>query len=179
MRQSLIIQLLEHLVICASSIMLEGLFVPYGQSLGRTIEKTLRVVEQCPHDFSLRSKASISGTLSRMKRRGIIERKGSKKKTIWRITREGKKHFLSGVNFKLPPEDGRSRLVMFDIPERERNKRDWLRSRLLACEYSPLQRSVWVGKRPLPQELFKELKERKLISCVHVVGLDNTCAITA
>lgn len=179
MGQSLIAQLLEHLTICASSMILEDFFVPYGQSLGRTIQKTLRVAEQCPHDFSFRSRASISCTLSRMKRKRMIERKGSKKKTIWRITREGKKHFQSGTNFKLPPEDGRSRLVMFDIPERERNKRDWLRNRLLACEYVPLQKSVWVGKRPLPQELYKELKEKKLISCVHIVGLDTTCAITA
>ncbi len=75
--------------------------------------------------------------------------------------------------YSLPPKDGKPRLVIFDIPEDERGHRDWIRSRLLSCDYVPLQKSVWFGKRPLPQELLKELKDRNITRYIHVMGLED------
>lgn len=153
--------------------MLDALFAPYGQGLGQAMRSAERIIERCPHDFSSRSRETVSTTLSRMKKRGLVSRSGSKKRAVWRITREGKRHFQVRVDSALPPEDGKVRLVIFDVPERERRKRDWLRYHLLACDYSPLQKSVWMGTRPLPADLNDEFKSIGLTSYVHIVSLEK------
>lgn len=179
-KQSLVIELLEHLAICGASLMIHALFTPYGHGLRRSIREAEKLAEKCPHDFSIHSQETISVTLSRLKRRGLVARRGPSKKTVWQITAAGKHHFMStkkkGGDFVLPPKDGRARLVIFDIPENEREKRDWLRIRLLSCGYTPLQKSVWIGERPLPEELRKELKSMGIDSYVHVVGLERKLA---
>jgi len=153
--------------------MLDTLFAPYGQGLGRALRSIDRILDRCTHDFSLRSKETISSTLSRMRSRGLIVRSGSKKKAIWHITKGGKKHFRVCTDLNLPSEDGKIRLVIYDIPEEAASQRVWLRNRLLACDYTYLQKSVWLGNRPLPKELRDELKERKIFSYVYVVGLEG------
>ena len=169
-------EVLEHLIICGTSLIVNALFTPYGQGLGQVLREVERLVAKCPHDFSRRSPESVSVALSRLKQRGFVVRNGPRKKTIWRITAAGRRHFRSEHEFKglrLPSEDGKIRLVLFDVPEKMRGERAWLRSRLLSCDYSPLQKSVWTGTRALPDKLQEELKYRKLDSYVRVVGLEG------
>lgn len=155
--------------------MINAVFTPYGQSLGRSIREAERLAESCPHDFSLHSRDTVSVTLSRLKKKGMVVNRGPKKKTIWSITTRGKSHFKDRlVGGDLPPSDGKIRLVVYDIPEGMASMRVWLRKRLLACDYSYLQKSVWLGNRPLPKELLDELKERKILSFIHVVGLEKS-----
>ena len=175
MKYTLVTEILEHLIVCGSSIMLEAALVPYGRTLGRTLYEIQRVAGHCPHEFSGHSTGTVASTLSRLKKQGLVARDRAKRKIIWRISEIGKHHFetvaekLAG----LPPEDGKIRLVIFDIPEQERVKRNWLRTRLLACDYTTLQKSVMLGTRPLPKRLLNELKERELSSYVRVVGLEG------
>jgi len=173
MRKSLTLEILEHLAVCGIPIVLSSLSVPYGQGLRQSIRKTEEKILRCRHDFSLRSAKTISATLSRLKRKGLVAISGSKKKAVWNITVIGKRHFAARKGWLLPAEDGKIRLVMFDIPEGEKSKRDWLRLQLIACDYGHLQRSVWIGTRPLPEELLQELKKRGLNSYVHIVGLEE------
>lgn len=157
-------------------MMIHSLFVPYGQGLGRSIREVERLAERCPHDLSPQSRETISVTLSRLKQKGLVANRGPRNKTLWEITSAGKRHFGSagvrGAN-ALPPKDGKVRLVVFDIPEDEREKRSWLRRRLLACDFTPLQKSVWVGKRMLPKELLRELKDLRISRYIHVFGLEE------
>lgn len=152
--------------------MCSALFAPYGESLGRSLRKAERIIERCPHDFSNHSQNTVSTTLSRLRSRGLVSRRGPPKKTIWSLTAKGKSHFQdTKAENTLPSEDGKIRLVVYDIPENMFAQRAWLRNRLSAYKYSQLQRSVWLGKRPLPRKLRNELKERKLLPHIHVVGL--------
>ena len=163
-------------MVCGMTLMVGSLFVPHGRGLKGASRDIGRLMARCPHDFSSHTRETVSATLSRLKRSGIVAASGSKKKAIWRITERGKKHFvrIRDKTVSLPPEDGRVRLVIFDVPERERNKRDWLRYRLLSCDYTMLQRSVWVGTRPLPVDLRDELETAGLLdSSVKVVGLED------
>ncbi len=156
--------------------MISSLFIPYGRGLGQAVREAERLAASCPHDLSLRSRETISVTLSRLKKKGLVTSKGPPRKTLWKITARGKYHFRATKNAggpALPPKDGRARIVIFDIPEDERGKRGWLRKRLLACDYAPLQKSVWVGERPLPQELLQELKDLHISRYVHVLGLED------
>lgn len=70
MKHSIALELLEHLLVCGSSLMVSALFVPYGQGLGRSLRELERQAESCPHDFSLRSRETLSATLSRLKKEG-------------------------------------------------------------------------------------------------------------
>ena len=179
MNKSLAVEILGHLVTCGTSLMVSSLFAPYGQSLNQGLREGERIMTRCPHNFSVGSRYVVSNTLSRLKSRGLIARSGSKKKAVWRITKPGRQHFKAKFldESALPPDDGKIRLVVFDVPEKERGKRDWLRTRLLTCEYSPFQKSVWMGTRPLPKELLDELRSRGLSRYVHVVGLDGLAGV--
>ena len=167
-------QMLEHLMICAPTVLIGALFIPYGQSFGRALREAEHLAERCPHDFSNHSRETISATLSRMKKRKFVTVSGPNKKAIWRITTNGKRHFKMTKNdFELLPEDGKTRIVVFDIPENRHGERNWLRKQLLACDFTSLQKSVFIGTRPLPEKLLKEFKDRELTQFVHIMGLDS------
>lgn len=173
MKKSFPAELLEHLILCGSSMMISSVFVPYGQGLGRAIREVERLADKCPHDLSLRSRKTVSVALSRLKRKGLVTGSGPRKKTLWKITSAGRQHFSKMDGDRLPPKDGKTRLVVFDIPEEERSKRTWLRRRLLACGYFPIQKSVWAGERMLPEKLRQELKTMGIAQCVHILGLED------
>lgn len=118
------------------------------------------------------SKQTFNSTLQRLQRQKLIARnvKG------WYLTDLGRK-FIQKVNYNskacLPPEDGIVRLILFDVPERERRKRLWLRIELANCGYEMLQKSVWLGRRPLPQDFFETLEELGLRQFVHIVSIER------
>ncbi|MDP3770346.1 MAG: CRISPR-associated endonuclease Cas2 [bacterium] len=125
------------------------------------------------------AKRSLSATLSRLKREGLIIGRGARKKTIWSINDKGKdyikKYSTSLVDeAPTPPmSDGIQRLVIFDIPEKDRKERLWLRKELLACGYDSLQKSVYLGTCPLPEDVLKEIDEKGLYECVHIMSLNK------
>lgn len=73
----------------------------------------------------------------------------------------------------LPPIDNVIRLVTFDIPEHERKKRNWFHYELRACGFDPLHKSVFIGKRPLPEDLIQAIDDLCLSDYVHIVSLDK------
>ena len=110
---------------------------------------------------------TFSVIFTRLQKQGLVERKNNK----WGITNLGKK-FIKNMKtadvFDLPQKDGILRLVIFDVPERERRRRDWLRLELIACDFKLLQKSVWMGERPLPQEFLENLEEMNLLPHIHI-----------
>lgn len=176
MKQSLSKQILEHLVLCGARLVLGALFIPYDRGLRRSLREMEELLDECHHDFSGHSPQTVSVTLHRMKKRKLVTFSGSNRKAVWRITQEGRNHFKNSKSeneFDLPPKDGKTRIVVFDIPEDRRRDRNWLRIELYGCDYAPLQRSVFIGTRPLPTKLFEELRVRALLSHVHVIGVEN------
>ncbi len=109
---------------------------------------------------------SVRTTLWRLEKRGLVER----------LERGELKLSLAGSQFlkqkERPPEepwDGKWRLITFDIPEKRRRERDWLRSALLNAGYSFIQRSVFLGKQPIPRAIFETIKERNLSGFVRLI----------
>lgn len=109
---------------------------------------------------------SIRNILSRMKKKGLLSNKSGK----WAITLEGesllkerKSAFIKfsprkNVNKKLP----KTMIVVFDIPEKKRVYRDWLRNELIIFGFELVQKSVWFGPA-LPKDFISYLNERKLL----------------
>ncbi|MBI3442748.1 MAG: hypothetical protein HY007_03200 [Candidatus Sungbacteria bacterium] len=117
---------------------------------------------------------TISMNLSRLKREGLVEKSGTGRKSGWRLTTKGKKYIakqpkrLEMSNLR---KDGITRLVIFDIPERERRKRDIIRAELVCCKFKRLQKSVWIGEYPLPQEFISLLDSLHLAQNVHIFSI--------
>lgn len=107
----------------------------------------------------------IRNTLSRMKKQGLVVNRDG----IWKITKEGelllKERKSSVIHFTPPKRNGgrqKTMIVIFDIPEKKRLYRDWLRSELIGLGYELIQKSVWFGP-PLPKEFIVYLNDKKLI----------------
>lgn len=65
--------------------------------------------------------------------------------------------------------DGKWRIAMFDIPENRRAERNWIRFQLFAVDYKPLQKSVFIGKQPIGEDIYQEILDRELAECVRLL----------
>ena len=120
----------------------------------------------------------VSSMFSRMQKEGLVERSGPKKRSIWSITKNGKRFIenKSAIIKTVPTSDGIVRLVMFDIPEKEKNKRKWIRRELAYLNYKILQKSVWIGTAPLTEDFIHNLKVLNLDRYIHIFSVNKTNA---
>lgn len=107
---------------------------------------------------SREKRRSVDVTLSRLKKKGII----SNSSQGWEITRKGVKEFRNKENTgyitsPFSKKDTHNTIVSFDIPERDRKVRNWLRNQLKIFDYEMLQQSLWIGPGPLPRTFFQRL----------------------
>lgn len=129
-------------------------------------------------------KHSFSTILGRLRREGLVVRSGAKKNAVWALTEKGRavlrdtKPVEPEKTYTLPPADGIIRLVSFDIPEKMRFHRRWLRAELIACDFEPLHKSVLMGKRPLPESLIAELEARDLTQYIHIMAIKKSGTLT-
>lgn len=104
---------------------------------------------------------AIRQSLWRLRKQGFVEKKEGK----YFLTKKGKSLMRYVLNRKRSVSkkwDGKYRVVIFDIPEKESKKRSWLRQELYLLGYQKLQKSVFIGKHPLPADLIKEIKTAKI-----------------
>jgi len=124
--------------------------------------------------------------LYQLKKQGLIKKELRKNKTYWEITSLGKNKIEKiGKIFHLPTpiykreKDNGVNIVVFDIPEKRKNMRSWLRSALLNMGFTLLQKSVWTGKNKLPENFLKDLSDLGLMDCVHIFRAVKLGTITA
>lgn len=93
----------------------------------------------------------ITQALRRAERRGLVEiRAPSHRPPVVRVTEKGMQLLaqreLAGMAAQQRPKrwDGRWRILVFDVPERQRRTRDMLRSSLTRVGFIMLQESVWL-----------------------------------
>ena len=130
-------------------------------------------------DVYFKNLRQVNNILYKLKRDGLIEGKAG---VIPILTREGKYYLedLMGKIYKnyLPPFDkykkhkGKgSKIIIFDIPEKYRNKRNWIRCVLRDLDYEMIQKSAWRGLNNLPTELILDLKKFDLLEYVHIFSI--------
>ena len=121
------------------------------------------------------SPRTLSAILSRLKRQGLVARGGSLRSSQWYITSKGKMrlHERQEIVMEIPERDDIPRLVIFDIPECERRNRNIVRTELTACGFRHLQKSVWLGFNPLPQQFIERLDELRLKNKVHILSIQK------
>ena len=103
----------------------------------------------------------------RLKKRNLIyaERRG--RKIFFALTEEGERE-AEKIRLKLEmtkskPWDGKWRIIIFDVPEKLRGKRDLLRQELIGFGFKQLQKSVWAYPYKLPQEFRDFWKEAGIL----------------
>jgi len=177
------LQLLEHIGDAAvDSVDLLGAFLSsgYGASLGQIQYKANQLSNQRvkkKNNYEKQLRQRFYEVIYRLEKDGIISKVQKNNKKLVRLTPVGrnKKESLLKRRENILPKpfyDGlagdRLVIVIFDIPEKERNKRDWLRLVLNNLGLKFLQKSVWVGKVKLPRELLEDLKNLGLIQYVEI-----------
>ncbi|MDP3729318.1 MAG: CRISPR-associated endonuclease Cas2 [bacterium] len=113
---------------------------------------------------------------------GLVEKNTRKDATFWTITHKGKemleqiKNNLNMQLFNRPYIVHKSSdfiIVTFDIPEKFRRKRNWLRATLKRLHYTMIQKSVWIGKYALPAAFLEDLKTYSLLSYVQIFSINK------
>ncbi len=112
---------------------------------------------------------TFTAILSQLKAQGLIRPAPKRDRRYWRLTPAGRAALIERQRGTLHRPDGHTRLVCFDIPERDQAKRRWLRGELITSGYRQLQKSVWVGETPLPQEFIEALDTLELRGQVHIL----------
>lgn len=134
-------------------------------------------------DFYCEENQNFYSLLNKLKREGLIKKTDFKLKrsSVWRITKLGLKKLDIFKNKKPAYEvttDNKFKIVVFDIPETEKHKREWFREVLRSLDFSMLQRSVWMGKNKIPEQLLFDLKEKRMISYIHILEINRLGSIT-
>ena len=129
-----------------------------------------------PHPYSHlfcnhRKKQSFNSALQRIKSAGLITKDTS---GIFRLTKKGDKEaffaFINAEASKYDLEkkerykwDGKWRIIFFDVPEKKRAHRDYLRSIIKAVGFKELQKSTWIYPYKIPNFLIEILKEENIL----------------
>lgn len=124
------------------------------------------------------NKQRLYDLLYRLRKDGFIQKT---KSGVWKITKKGisKKSLLKSRK-ALPATNYQSKaalewkIVIFDIPERDKRKRVWIRFALKRIGFKMLQRSVWIGKVALPEKFIEDLSRMGLLSYVEILAITKS-----
>ena len=70
------------------------------------------------------------------------------------------------------------KLVIFDIPEKNRIQRDWLRFKLKQLGFRKMQMSVWWGRGTLPEEFIADLEKYDILPHIHILAVSQRGTIS-
>jgi len=155
----------------------------YGASLGKleylknkAYEK--RMKRRVKRDEELAIRRKCAKILYSLKRDGLIK----KERGLFKTTKKGKREkerlrekllkSLPIINYDKNKSD-KIVLVAFDVPENQRQKRNWLRAVLKYLDYKMIQKSVWLGSTLIPEEFIKDLRNVGLIDAVEIVVINK------
>ena len=155
---------------------------PYGngKDLRRRVVALRRARTQ--KEMEQRTWRAFQNLAYRLEREGFITSAGRGRARHLEITKEGK-HFGALLRIRArtaPPRPSyvanpsdELTIISFDIPERERWKRRWLRSTLRHLDFTMLQQSLWVGTATLPREFLEDLRRYHLLPHVHIFAVSK------
>ncbi len=114
--------------------------------------------------------------LNQLKRQELVECKKVDNGTLWKITVAGLTKLKLIQENKMDYariSDDKLKIIIYDIPEKEKRKRFWLRETLKILDFRTLQKSVWVGKNKIPEKFLYDLRKKGILHCVHVLEINK------
>ena len=108
-------------------------------------------------------KESVRVALYKLQSRGYIKNS----KLGWSTTEQGKQYIINThlSDYFISPFEKNSpinTIIAFDIPEKNRKIRNWLRNQIKIFGYKMLQQSLWIGPGPLPIYFLRRLEDLKI-----------------
>ena len=151
----------------------------YGYAQARKINKRHASVTKFFTEEGERQR--FYSLLTHMQKTGLVfkEKKGGI--FSWHITKKGREKKSSITKSrgkittpKIPSSEyaieksDKLVIVIFDIPEKEKYKREWLRGTLVSMTLKLVQKSVWMGNVQLPPAFIADLKKYCLLRHVKI-----------
>ncbi len=157
--------------------------LPHGTSYSR-MEYLIEKRHEEAENEAVRGRAICKQTrrnfdvfIYRLKNDGLITKKNRGGNLLFKLTPRGHE-FLKNLRSKILPankyketKDDFIKIVIFDIPEKERRKRDWLRESLKNLNFKMVQKSVWIGKSKLPKEFIKDIDRINILNYVEIFAI--------
>ncbi len=137
-------------------------------------------------DHEKLTRQQLYDLMYRLRRDGLIVKAKKRRGVTWLITAKGKSKMAKlAARFAAEPPPPRYEaepsdaivIVAFDIPEKERRKRVWLRSALKNLGFRLLQKSVWIGKVKIPELFLEDLRRFKLIAYTEIFAISKRGSI--
>ena len=123
-----------------------------------------------PRNRKQLNKNSLQATLSRMKKKGLLKNYSKE----WSPTPEGEellrsrnsdiRRFFPVTKYRVR-DSQKNLIIIFDVPEKKKRYREWLRSELVGFGFELVQKSVWLGPA-LPKEFIEYLSEVGILKYV-------------
>lgn len=160
----------------------------YGASYGKlqyeiSKKQSVRTRESIEREIRKRAKQRYYNLIYKLKRDGLIKEKIKGRKKFLALTRRGKEKLsllrekgikkLPGISY--PKNEGNKFvIIIFDIPEIEKRKRNWLRAALRNLGLKMAQKSVWIGKVKIPKQFLDDLQKLRLTDFVEIFEISKT-----
>jgi hypothetical protein len=154
----------------------------YGANSGRIeyeYQKLKRISKdrKSKIDIEKNSKRRLMVFISKMKHDGLIEESGDNKIKISSkgMDKLGKlRNNLPARYYKKEAGQGNHIIISFDIPERLRRKRDWLREVVRNLGFRMIHKSVWLGKGKIPELFLADLESLKILEFVEIFEISKS-----
>jgi DNA-binding transcriptional regulator PaaX len=144
---------------------------PYG---GKII---IKGVEEADIFKNTKDKAKerrkISVYINRLKSDGLIELDESVAEKAFKLTEKGRLWLVKNREYEVQKSNS-VQIISFDIPEKERSKRHWLRQSLLNMKFQKIQQSVWIGKSLIPRDFLNDIKELKIYPYIEIFSISKS-----
>ena len=178
-----ILEIISEIPMAAADVVEAMLTSGYGASYGK-LSSQIRAQQRnrAEKETKLREKQYLHNLISQLKKDGLIKERTSNKNKKLITTPAGKNKFLllkQKIKNQLPiakyPQEkgGKITILIFDIPEKQKRKRNWLRETLKELGFKMIQKSVWIGKVKIPIELIKDLNMLHLINFVEIFEISR------
>lgn len=152
----------------------------YGASMGKIeyeYKKNRRISDtgKLKEENLNRRKRRLQLFLSQMKHDGLIKTSDQNLK----ISDKGKQKII-GLKNRLPDRhyevenSDRIVIISFDIPEKLRRKRNWLREVIKNLGFTMIHQSVWVGRVRVPKEFILDLERMRILEFVEIFEVTKT-----
>ena len=137
--------------------------------------KLMKIMCDCDSKKGLKEfkENTIQVNVSRLKKQGLIA-EGENKKI--HLTEKGKEMIIyvkDRYSILEKDWDDKIRIVVFDIPEKKSDIRKWFRVELLLMQFKELQKSVYIGKYPMPDDLYQDLINKEIFENVHIFTINE------
>lgn len=156
----------------------------YGASSGRLFylqrrSREARLMKKLSREEEIRKRNQCLKTISYLKAQNFIVEEGD----IFKITSRGRKKekllrekLLKSLPIIDYPKIKTNQLILitFDIPEKMRNKRRWLRDVLRYFNFKMVHKSVWIGSVKIPKEFIEDLARIDLTGYIEIIGISQS-----